>query len=252
MTFRVLLSMLVLLVAVESVRGDQPLKQDFAELERLHSVLKLPSFPSPTQNGVRFWLQGSVSRGTAKTIDIDEWPLDSTLRFFGVEYSKTLDLKNIAIISDNGLSVRFVDFYPKTLDLNNIAINSDNGLPVRFVDFRFVNFLRNDTVVKRGDVVAFFLLSEQVEARRERRENSADLGDTYPAGILVLHDVDAGSLLPFLNEIRSSCGEPKLTLGVDASKNAIVFRNSTSSTAETIAKLQRWIRNVEPGKLRKR
>ena len=51
MTFRVLLSMLVLLAAVASVRGDQPLKQDFAELKRLHSVLELSSFPSPSQNG---------------------------------------------------------------------------------------------------------------------------------------------------------------------------------------------------------
>jgi hypothetical protein len=218
--------MLVLLAAVESVRGDQPLKQDFAELKRLHSVLELSSFPSPSQNGVRFWLQESVSRGTVLELssfpstlqnsnrgfwleeselrDLEEWPLDATLSFFGVTYNQSLDL-----------------------DLKNIAIISDNGLSVRFVDFK----QRKRSYVKRGDVVAF-LLSEQ--------------------GILHLYNVDAGSLLPFLNEIRSSCGEPKLTLCVDASKNAIVFRNSTSSTAETKKKLQRWIRNVEPGKLRKR
>lgn len=221
MAFKVLLSMFVLLTAVESVRGDQPLKHDFAELKRLYCVLELSSFPSPSENGVRFWLQESDSRGTAKTIDVDEWPLDATLSFFGVEYSKT-----------------------KTLDLRNIAIITDNGLSVRFVDF-------HRTVVKRGDVVAF-LLSEQMEARRDQAENSVDLGDTYSDGILILNDVDAGSLLRFLNEIRSSCGEPKLILRVDESKNAIVFRNSTSSTGETIAKLQRWIRNVEPGKLKKR
>lgn len=223
MTFRVLLPILLLFAAFESLRGDQPLKQDFADLKRLSSVLELSSFPTPSQDGVRFWFQESDSRGIGKTIDIDEFPLNATLNFFGIKYAKT-----------------------KSLDLDSIAIISDEGLAVRFVNF-------HRTIVKRGDVVAF-LLSKEVKAQREWRATIPYQGDTAPdfAGILLLDQVDARSLLPLLNEIRSSCGEPELTLGVDESKNAIVFGNSTSSNAETIAKLRRWIRNVEPGKLRKR
>lgn len=160
MTFRVLSSMLVLLAVAGSLRGDQPLKQDFAELKRLHSVLELSSFPSPSQNGIRFWFQKSVSRGTVKTVDlktgdVDEFHLRWTIKFFDVENVKNLDLTNIAIISENGLSVRFVDLGGK------------------------------DTVVKHGDVVVLaiwvfhFLGIDQLEPLTRDDDCDARLGSGF-------------------------------------------------------------------------
>ncbi|MDM4019602.1 hypothetical protein, partial [Roseiconus lacunae] len=93
---------------------------------------------------------------------------------------------------------------------------------------------------------------DSIEARLELIEDSLGLGDPNAAGILILRDVDAASVVPFLSEIRASIGELKLTFAVDSTKNAIVFRNAISSIPATSAKIQRWIRNAEPGKLRKR
>ena len=91
-----------------------------------------------------------------------------------------------------------------------------------------------------------------IELRLERLENSIDPDSIHPSGIIFTDEIDAASIIPFQREIRDWCREPKLEIGVDKSKNAIVFKNFTSSTSATIAKIKAWIRNTPSGKLKKR
>lgn len=93
---------------------------------------------------------------------------------------------------------------------------------------------------------------EAIEARLERLEQSLDSNIAHPSGIIFMDDIDAASIVPFQDAIRDWCGEPKLEISVDLSKNAIIFKNFTSSTAATNAKIKAWIRNAPSGKLRKR
>ena len=93
---------------------------------------------------------------------------------------------------------------------------------------------------------------DAIEVRLERLENAIDLDSPRPSGIIFTNEIDAGSILQFQSEIRDWCREPKLEIGVDRSKNAIVFKNFESSTAATIAKINAWIRNAPSGKLKKR
>lgn len=127
---RILLPACILLTAT-TLRGEEPKRSDYSELKRLHSAMMVSSFPTPTADGIQLWIQHSSSRGTSRTADLDQWPVSATPKFFAADCLKH-DLKNIAIISKNGLSVRFVDI------------------------------LNEDPVVTRGDVVAI-LLSERAE-----------------------------------------------------------------------------------------
>jgi len=93
---------------------------------------------------------------------------------------------------------------------------------------------------------------DAVEARLERLKNAINLDSSRSNGIILMHEIDANSLIVFQTEIRDWCREPKLEINVDKNKNAIVFKNFESSTAATITKINAWIRNSPAGKLKKR
>ena len=122
----VALSCAAFLAAFRTVLGDELTEHNYSELKRLHAVIGLPSFPSPSKDRIHLWLQESPTRGRLSSVDRDEWPVRATIKFFGAK-APINDLKNVAIISNNGLSVRFVDL------------------------------LKEDMAVTRGDVVAILL-----------------------------------------------------------------------------------------------
>ena len=126
MKSKTLLSVSVLLAAFRTVHGDEPTEQNYSQLKRLHAVMGLSSFPSPSKDRIHLWLQESPTRGRLRTAYLDEWQVSWTIKFFDANAPKN-DLKNVAIISNNGLSVRFVDLR------------------------------KEDMAVTRGDVVAILL-----------------------------------------------------------------------------------------------
>lgn len=107
---------------------DQPTELDFTQLHRLSNALQNFNFPDGA-NKITVWRQGG-GKGISTTTSSDE--LSLTLAINGIS-GKDMDLSNVAVISDGGRSVRFVDY--KT--------QQDKKLP--------------EIKVKRGDVVALML-----------------------------------------------------------------------------------------------
>ena len=93
---------------------------------------------------------------------------------------------------------------------------------------------------------------DAIEARLERLERTIDLDSPRLNGIIFMNEIDANSIIGFRSEIRDWCREPKLEIGVDQSKNAIMFKNFEISTAAIIAKINAWIQDAPSGKLKKR
>ena len=108
MRVRILLLLLALLSTSRTVYCDEPSKRHFDELTRLQEAMKLSSFPTPVKDRIQLWMQESQTSGRRRTADVNEWPVSATVIFFHANASRN-DLKNIAIISDNGKSVRFID-----------------------------------------------------------------------------------------------------------------------------------------------
>ncbi len=130
---------IALLTTVESAQGDDAVETSYSQLRRLQNAMALPSFPTPSQDGIQTWKQESDSGAMVNKFDFTKFPLnnyhefhlDSIVKFYG-GHAMSNDLANVVIISNNGCSIRFVD-----------------------VDRRVEKI-----AIKRGDVVAF-LLSEK-------------------------------------------------------------------------------------------
>ena len=136
MRFQAVAITLVFLTAFGSARGEEHVGPSYEQLRRLLAVLDLPSFPSPSADGVQTWKQETQSSGVAHIFDfnkfphstVDEIPMSSFVQFWG-GWQMENDLDNVVIISDNGKSIRFVDF----------------------------NYARQDVALRKGDVIAFLI-----------------------------------------------------------------------------------------------
>ena len=91
-----------------------------------------------------------------------------------------------------------------------------------------------------------------IEARLERIENSLEIDTGDTPGILMMRDIDAESLRPYFDELRQWCKQPKLQFRIDKTKNGLIIQGSTTSTAATLAKIQRWINEIGRDKIIKR
>ena len=124
------------LAAFGAIFRNDCLGADYSQMKRLQAVLELPSFPKPSREGIQTWLQKSSSIGVVNYFDFtkfplkgnEELPLNTFVKFYDAKNTKT-DLANVIIITDDGRTIRFLDF------------GNHNE-----------NF-----VVKRGDVVAFLV-----------------------------------------------------------------------------------------------
>ena len=165
MMVRLLASCILFLTAFASADGDEPvgtsfsrLKRLHAVLERVHAVLEHPSFPSPTQDGIQTWKQGTGPHGTAVKFDLDKVLVDSRT---GAPIRRSLPdeipLQTIFQFR-GGIGMR------NDIDMENVVIISNNGRSIDFVDLRIPgkNTFVSDVVVNRGDVVAF-LRTENVK-----------------------------------------------------------------------------------------
>lgn len=138
MKLKLLGLLIVTLFALELTNGSVCSGMDYVQLKRLQAVLDLASFPEPSRDGIQTWKPLTPSRGAVNKFDFTKFPmqgyeqmqLETIVKFYGGKAADH-DLTNVVIISQNGRSVRFVDYAKRGADV----------------------------VVKRGDVVAF-LLSE--------------------------------------------------------------------------------------------
>ncbi len=127
---------IVILTFVVPTHGGEPAGTQYSRLNRLQSALNLPSFPEPSQDGIQTWKQKTRSDGMAHKFDFTKFPMEGReemslrtfVKFYGGNAIKS-DLANVVIISNDGRSVRFVDFEARKSDIS----------------------------VKRGEVVAFLL-----------------------------------------------------------------------------------------------
>ena len=146
MMFRRLASSIFFLTAFASAYGDEPVGTSFSQLKRLHAVLEHPSFPSPTQDGIQTWKQGTGPHGTAVKFDLDKVLVDSrTGERIGRSVPDEIPLHTIFQFR-GGIAMR------NDNDIENIVIISNNGRSIHFVDLKISG---NNTAVRRGDVVAF-------------------------------------------------------------------------------------------------
>ncbi len=108
MQSRAFISMVALLTSGLVASGTEPTKGRYSELQRLHAAMAIPSFPSSTTSEIQLWLHETPKRGRLRTVDLDRWNVSWSLNFFQVDKTE-VDLGNVAIISQNGLSIRFID-----------------------------------------------------------------------------------------------------------------------------------------------
>ena len=128
MQFEVLLLILTLLSTSPSVYCDESSERNYSELMRLQAAMGLSSFPSPSKDRIQLWMQESHNRGKLRTADRDEWRVSWTVSFFAADPLRN-DLKNIAVISDSGKSVRFVD--PRK---ENLAVSRGDVIAILLAD----------------------------------------------------------------------------------------------------------------------
>ena len=116
-----LASLILVLSTFGSIQGADSNGANYSQLKRLHVVLELPSFPSPSQDGIQTWHQRGASHGVVNKFDFtkfplntyDELPLSAIVKFYGGK-NMSNDLTNVVIISNAGRSVRFIDFNEST------------------------------------------------------------------------------------------------------------------------------------------
>ncbi len=110
----------------------------------------------PSETGIRTWQQHADLNETGANVDADEWMLSRVATLWS-DNCDNQDLKNVAIISDGRLSIRFVD----------LRMVRNKG--------------RKDVIVKRGDLVVFLYPTNDVAVSRTNRTADAvsaiDLGD---------------------------------------------------------------------------
>ena len=97
----------IVLIAGTSAQADRPLQHDFSELHRLSTALTNFNFPEKGPSRITVWRQGG-GKGISTSEDADETDLDLALH--GIDGFKGTDLSNVAVISDNGRSIRFIDY----------------------------------------------------------------------------------------------------------------------------------------------
>ena len=95
----------------EQANGKPAAKHDFTNLQRLATALENYNYPPNATTAIVVWCQGG-GKGTSITI-ADEKRLDvATACYWGVNghHNKTgLDLENVAVVSANDRSIRFVN-----------------------------------------------------------------------------------------------------------------------------------------------
>lgn len=119
---------IVLITVATAAQNNAPAKHDFAQLHRLSEALKNFNFPDGA-NKITVWRQGG-GMGISTTGDDDEVTLTQAIN--GIS-GQDMDLSNVAVISDGGRTVRFIDY--------------KNHQAKKLPEFK----------VKRGDVVGLML-----------------------------------------------------------------------------------------------
>lgn len=121
MKIKILTLTIAFLTASQSIHGDEFDRSNYTQLRRLLSVIDLPSFPPPSQDGIQAWKQETGTRGVANEFDFnkfpfntyEEMPVSTFVKFYGGKAMNN-DLANVVIISDNGRSIRFVNLERQT------------------------------------------------------------------------------------------------------------------------------------------
>ncbi len=124
----------------ESARNQFPAKHDFTNLQRLATALENYNYPEDTADKITVWCQGggkgtSVLVKDAKTLDV------ATACHYIVDGDpdkKRLDLENVAVMSADGATIRFVNIKEK------FAANKPFGLLVNRGELVMVLQLRKD------------------------------------------------------------------------------------------------------------
>ena len=96
-----------ILIAGTSAQADRPLQHEFSELHRLSTALTNFNFPEKGPSRITVWRQGG-GKGISSTVDDDE--MDLSLALHGIDGFKGTDLSNVAVISEDGRSIRFIDY----------------------------------------------------------------------------------------------------------------------------------------------
>ncbi len=102
------------LLTVASGPNDTAANDAYRYLDRLHDSMKISTFPKPSEGKICLWLQESPKSGRLRVLDVKEWPVSATARYFDARSTKN-ELERIVVISDNGRSIRFVDSSKTTL-----------------------------------------------------------------------------------------------------------------------------------------
>ena len=99
---------LVLITCTAAAQNDPPVKHDFTQLHRLSTALSNFNFSEKGASLITVWRQGG-GKGVSATADDDEMDLTQAINLWGDE-CKDMDLSSVAVLSDNGRSIRFIDY----------------------------------------------------------------------------------------------------------------------------------------------
>lgn len=118
----------------------KPAKHDFTNLRRLATALENFNYPENTATAITVWCQGggkgtSAQVADAKTLDV---AAACHLIVDGHDEKEGLDLENVAVMSADGTTIRFVNIKEK------IAANKPSGLLVNRGELVMVLQLRKD------------------------------------------------------------------------------------------------------------
>lgn len=121
---------IVLITVAAAAQNNPPSKHDFTQLHRLSKALENCNFlESRCNNMITVWRQVG-GKGISTTGDDDEETL--TRAIDGID-GRDMDLSSVAVISDNGRNIRFIDY----------RNHQEQKMP--------------EIKLKRGDVVALML-----------------------------------------------------------------------------------------------
>ena len=107
--------LLLVLFTAATTFGNDADEGSYSALKRFHQAMQVASFPSPAPGKICLWMQETPTEGRLRIADINQWPASATAKFFDAHRIRH-DFRTIAIISNNGKSIRFVD--PRNEDVN--------------------------------------------------------------------------------------------------------------------------------------
>jgi hypothetical protein len=120
--------------------GKPAAKHDFTNLQRLATALENFNYPENTATSITVWCQGGGKGTSAQVTDARTLDVAAACHYIvdGHHDKKGLDLENVAVVSADGTTIRFVNIKEK------FAANRPFGLNVNRGELVIVLQLRKD------------------------------------------------------------------------------------------------------------